>query len=164
MPIEIHLHDLRRGSVKLSGELPAAELQLEIRDELMRAERPLRYDLEIETLADALLARGRLELALDCTCGRCLKEFVQPLVLADWALHLPFGGEGGIPPAASVVDLTPHLREDILLALPQHPLCETGCQGLRTQPEAEIPEQGGAGSASGAVSSSVWSDLDRLKL
>jgi uncharacterized protein len=164
MPLEIHLGELVRGACKVRGELAAAELGLERLDELIGVHQPLRYDLEVERLDEALLARGRLELVLDCTCSRCLREFAYPVVLADWALHLPVEGEEGLPPGVRVVDLTPHIREDILLLFPQHPLCKSGCAGLPVRPGADFSEHGGTDSATGAGSSSVWSDLDRLKL
>jgi len=58
------------------------------------------------------------------------------------------------------VDLTPFLREDILLTLPQHPLCKPDCRGL---------SQFAAGGASGPTSqtnagASAWAALNKLKL
>jgi uncharacterized metal-binding protein YceD (DUF177 family) len=56
------------------------------------------------------------------------------------------------------VDLTPFLREDILLALPQHPLCSSDCKGLLRKYEREaIP-------GSGRDKPSAWSELDKLDL
>jgi uncharacterized metal-binding protein YceD (DUF177 family) len=56
------------------------------------------------------------------------------------------------------VDLTPYLREDIFLALPQHPLCATDCQGL-------LGEFGRKTSTpSGKDRTSPWGELDKLDL
>lgn len=163
MPLEVHLHSLLREPAHLRGELSADELGLDLRDDLIRAPWPLTYAVEAQLMGEALLARGRLELALGCTCCRCLKEFVHCVVLTDWAVLVPFGGEDGVPPGSEVVDLTPQVREDILLAFPQHPVCEPGCQGLVTRPGVNFPEPGGQGPTDGGGASSVWSDLDRLK-
>jgi len=46
-----------------------------VHDELIRAERPLRYDLTAELLGQAVLVTGSLALPLDCECARCLKKF-----------------------------------------------------------------------------------------
>jgi uncharacterized metal-binding protein YceD (DUF177 family) len=54
------------------------------------------------------------------------------------------------------VDLTPFLREDSLLGLPQHPLCRSDCPGL-TQADPEPSK------ASQPAKSGVWSQLDQLK-
>jgi uncharacterized metal-binding protein YceD (DUF177 family) len=54
--------------------------------------------------------------------------------------------------------LTPYLREDILLALPQHPLCEPECGGLKLPARAKDPEKTAGNTAS------AWDALDKLKL
>jgi uncharacterized protein len=58
-----------------------------------------------------------------------------------------------------VVDLTPYIREDIVLAFPQHPLCKPDCQGL------ENPRKGSAADAQheSELTSSAWSELNKLK-
>jgi uncharacterized metal-binding protein YceD (DUF177 family) len=56
------------------------------------------------------------------------------------------------------VNLTPYIREDILLALPQHPLCEPECGGLK--PPASLKDPG----EMSEKASSAWSELDKLKL
>ena len=61
---------------------------------------------------------------------RCLKEYPHRLVLENWTRHLPLEGEERAPIVNDCVDLTPFLREDILLEFPQHPLCEAECRGL----------------------------------
>ncbi len=75
MPLKINLRHLEEHEVRLQGELPAGELDFDLHDELIRAEKPLRYDLTAEKLHDAVLVQGRLELTLDCQCVRCLKSF-----------------------------------------------------------------------------------------
>ena len=60
------------------------------------------------------------------------------------------------------MDLTPYLREDILLALPQHPLCLNDCQGLLREdgPGAQSPASKGLEEDQ----ASPWGDLDKLDL
>ena len=58
------------------------------------------------------------------------------------------------------MDLTPYLREDILLEFPQHPLCEADCAGLPNRAEKEAGSATGAGQTPG---SPVWSELNKLK-
>ena len=40
-------------------------------------------------------------------------------------------GEDRVAVDNDCVDLTPYLREDILLEFPQHPLCKPECRGLK---------------------------------
>jgi uncharacterized protein len=122
--------------VKLDGELSAEELDLDIHDETLQARQPLKYEIEVERIEQSLLLRGRLNLLLDCECVRCLKPFKYRLSLDSWACHVPLEGEEAAegeqaaPIVNDCVDLTPYLREDILLEFPQHPLCDAECHGL----------------------------------
>ena len=89
MSLKINLRHLEETGIHLIGEIPVAELDLGVNDELIHTEKPLRYDLSVELLHDAILATGSLSLPLDCECGRCLKKFKSELKLDGWAAHLP---------------------------------------------------------------------------
>ena len=158
MSLKVNLRHLDDHELHLKGELPVAELDLGVTDELIHAEKPLRYDLTVELLHDALLVQGSLVLPLDCECGRCLKKFKTELKLSSWALHLPLEGEDKVSVENDCVDLTPFMREDILLDFPQHPLCKTDCAGMKNQsqaPKAKDAEES---------ASATWAELDKLKL
>ena len=162
MPITINLRHLEQDDVHLDDELPAEELDLDIRDELIEANQPLKYDLEVQKLEHNLLVQGKLSLKLDCTCVRCLKKFEFVLKLDPWTAHVPLQGEEAVPVANDFVDLTPYIREDILLAFPQHPLCAAECRGL---PKTFIGKGKKPSTASSeAGSSSAWAELNKLKL
>ena len=156
--LKINLRHLEEHGLHLKGELPVAELDLGVNDELIRTEKPLRYDLSVELLHDAVLATGSLSLSLDCECGRCLKKFKTELKLTGWAAHLPLEGEEKVSVENDCVDLTPFVREDMLLNFPQRPLCKPDCAGLK--------KKGKAGEAEGRETAkpAVWSELDKLKL
>ena len=136
MSLKVNLRHLEEHGIHLKGELPAAELDLGVNDELIRVEKPLRYDLTVELLHDAVLVTGSLALPLECECARCLKKFETELKLAGWALHLPLEGEDKVSVENDCVDLTPFMREDILLDFPQHPLCKPDCAGLKNKDSA----------------------------
>jgi uncharacterized metal-binding protein YceD (DUF177 family) len=55
------------------------------------------------------------------------------------------------------VDLTPFVREDILLGFPQHPLCKPDCGGLKKN---QAQKTGGRDKSESAA----WAELDKLKL
>ncbi len=111
----------------------------------------------MELLHDAILVTGSLALPLECECARCLKKFKTELKLAGWAAHLPLEGEDKVAVENDCVDLTPFVREDILLDFPQHPLCRPDCAGLKNKAarKAEAVEKPAA---------DVWAKLDKLKL
>ena len=162
MPLVINLRHLEAHSLKLKGELPPEELNLDLRDDLVRAEKPLQYDLEAEQMEDGLLLQGRLLLPLQCLCVRCLKPFAFRLQLDKWAQLLPLAGEEKVSVVNDCVDLTPFVREDILLAFPQHPLCKTDCSGLPKTFIGKVKKPCGAGQTK--AQASAWAALDKLKL
>jgi uncharacterized protein len=160
MPITVNLRHLEARNKRLQGELPVSELDLDTRDELIQPRRPLEYDLEVQKLDEGLLVQGKLRLVLDCECARCLKPVEHPIELDPWTAHLPLAGEEQVPVVNDVVDLTPTIREDILLEFPQHPLCDPECVGL---PNSLTSKKKKAGSGRAEGGSSAWSELNKLK-
>ena len=130
MPLAVNLRHLDDHPLHLSGELPSKDLDIETRDEVIQLGPPLEHDLQVEKIEEGLLVTGSLRLALDCQCVRCLKRFQYPLELSPWTCHLPLAGEDAVPVVNDCVDLTPYMREDILLEFPQHPLCGPECRGV----------------------------------
>jgi uncharacterized protein len=163
MPLLINIRHLeKKPTLTLSGELSPAELELESLDELVQAKLPLQYDLEVQELDKGILVQGSLRLTLRCECARCLKPFTHELMLDGWTCHLPLEGQEKVPVCNDSVDLTPYLREDILLAFPQHPLCKPECGGL-PGPLRNLASDAGVVPKSNETSS-AWAELDKLKL
>jgi len=160
MPLIVNLRTLARESVALRGEMPAADFDFALRDEMVQATSPVKFDLEAELLEDALLVRGSLRLTLECECVRCLKKFPQALELDGIALHLPLAGEDALPVDNDNADLTPFLREDMLLEFPQHPLCKPDCAGMKKTGKSQAPKSG----EKPASEASAWAELNKLKL
>jgi len=162
MGLTINIRRLESHALQLVGEMPAVELDLPRVDEMIRFGDRLRYDLKIERQDQAFLVHGHLEIQLLCECVRCLKRFDRELNLSEWTCFLPLDGDEKVLVTNDSVDLTPYVREDIVLALPQHPLCEPDCGGFKS---ARLPED--TGSACGVREGHPiphWSDLDKLKL
>ena|SRR5258708_477046 len=155
MSLKVNLRHLEAHEIHLKGELPVEELDFDVRDELIRAEQPLLYDLTVEKLHDSILVRGKLELTLDCECVRCLKPFEQKIKLEHWAQHLPLDGDEKVSVENDFVDLTPFAREDILLEFPRHPLCKPDCGGLKKSAKKPAVKQ---------EKESAWAELNKLKL
>jgi len=161
MPLLVNLRHLEAHNVRLEGELPVEELDLDTRDETIRAKAPLQYDFEVQKLEHSLLAQGRLQLTLDCQCVRCLKSFKHTIKLDHWASHLPLEGEESVPVVNDCVDLTPYVREDILLEFPQHPLCDAECRGLPNSISGKATKP--LKSDQAETGSTAWSELNKLK-
>jgi len=153
MSLKVNLRHLEVHELHLKGDLSAEALDLGLQDEMVQAHKPLHYDLQVEKVAHGVLVQGKLALTLDCQCVRCLKSFETTIELPHWTLHLLLEGEEKVSVDNDCVDLTPFVREDMLLEFPQHPVCQPECAGLsknrRGQPEKKP---------------SAWNELDKLRL
>ena len=160
MALIINLRLLSQETLFLQGELSPAELDFGLRDDMFNISLPVKYDLEAEMVDDAMLVRGRLSAELECECVRCLKSFTRPLELPELTLHLPLTGEEAVTIDNDNVDLTPYLREDMILEFPQHPLCKPDCAGLKKIDKNQAPKTGGEPESA----ASAWAELNKLKL
>src|SRR3989442_1374714 len=123
MPLLVNLRHLEDKILHLKDTMSVQEVDADPLDELIHVAQPLSYDLQIEKLEKGVLVQGALRLTLNCECARCLKPFQHHLALAHWTCHLALEGDEKVTVNNDCVDLTPYIREDILLAFPQRPLC-----------------------------------------
>ena len=159
MSLKVNLRLLEKGDLHLDGAVPASELAPDFQDELMRLSHPVEYELDVQKQSSGLLVTGTLSTHVDCECARCLKPFLLPVRVDGFSLLVPLEGEDALPVDGDFADLTPAVREDILLALPTNPLCSADCRGLEPKArarESQVRDQAGPNTA--------WSALDKLKL
>jgi uncharacterized metal-binding protein YceD (DUF177 family) len=152
--VKIHLKQISAEGLHLKGEedCPLTELEAEG----IRCAGPLRYDLEVGVSAGALWASGSLEQPVEMNCVACLEKFVHEIKVPSFALHKELQGP-------EIVDLTPFVREDLLLNLPAHPRCDRDggrvCKAANLRADAiarsEIPPE---------KREHDWEALDKLKL
>lgn len=159
MPVRVNLRHLEDANVHLEGEIEPAELDCDNVDEVIHVRKPLSYVLDVERANQTLLVTGRVTQPLLCECVRCLQPFEKVIELTPWECVVPLEGEDRAPVDNDCVDLTPFLREDILLAFPQHPLCKPQCNGL--PPDKKI--FGGGDAALTTENASAWAELNKLK-
>jgi uncharacterized protein len=160
MALKLNIRRLEDRDAALEGELTPEELDLDCADELAHVRQPLHYELKAHKAGRNVVVEGRLELILDCECARCLKPFQQRLEVPEWMVDISLEGDEKAEIKDDSVDLTPFLREDILLEFPQHPLCNAECAGLANRTEKSAKQNKGAGQTHG---SSAWAELNKLK-
>jgi uncharacterized metal-binding protein YceD (DUF177 family) len=146
--MKIHLKQIPPKGLHLKGEedCPIPELEAEE----IRCVGPLSYDLEIGVSHDALWAKGSLRQSVELRCVACLETFRHQIRLPAFAVHIELVGP-------EIVDLTPYIREEILLNLPAHPHCDRDGGQICIAAEAESEERD-------TKRRSDWSALDKLKL
>jgi hypothetical protein len=146
--VKIHLRQIPAEGLHLEGEEDCPIPELETQG--IRCIGPMRYDIDLGVSGHALWANGSLRQPVEVSCVSCLEKFVYDINVPAFALHTELHGP-------ETVDLTPFIREDILLNLPAYPHCdrEGGRVCKASIPEAKEPA---------TKRPPDWSPLDKLKL
>jgi uncharacterized protein len=118
MSLKIDPNGLPVDGLHVEGRLAPALFGFRPEDEV-RPLSPLEYDLTVTRDEDDLIVIGRVTASFELECGRCAERFQLRVDLPQYVLDVPVENGGAI-------DLTTWLVEDMLLALPTFPRCETG--------------------------------------
>jgi DUF177 domain-containing protein len=143
--VKIKVRDIEAAAKELHYQEPSEEIGqlLDSPAHDYRLPRSLTVRLSYYRAGSDLFFRGRVEADVIGSCSRCLEEYAFPLAL-DFAFVLVprhGGAEEGLEEddrdlsyyEGEEVDLSPLLREQVLLALPTRPLCRENCAGLCPQ-------------------------------
>ena len=149
--MKIHLKQIPPEGLRLEGEENC--LVTELKAEGIRCAGPLRYQIDIGVAEGSLWANGTLTQPIELTCVSCLERFVHEIKVPAFALHTELNGP-------ETVDLSPFMREDILLNLPAHPRCDREGGRVCKAPGAALK----AVNESEAKREHDWEALDKLKL
>ncbi len=150
--MKVHINQIPIEGKHIEGEADHGLLDLH-EPEMVRAVSPVSYSLEVGLSEGGLFATGQIGVDFEVKCVNCLESFSYPVAIDDFACQIELTG-------AEMVDLTPSVREDILLALPPHPHCDWS--GERTCNRALRPPN--TESDPSSESSEVWGALDQLKI
>jgi len=146
--MKVHLKQIPAHGLHLDGneDCPIHDVE----PEGIRCAGPLHYNIDVGVTGGALWARGLLSQQVELSCVSCLEKFVYQIQVPGFAVHTELHGP-------ATVDLTPFIREDLLLNLPAHPRCDREgnrvCEGKRSEAVQEDTKR-----------KSDWSALDKLKL
>jgi uncharacterized metal-binding protein YceD (DUF177 family) len=148
--MKIHLKQIPAEGLHLEDEENCLIPELE--NEEIRCAGPLQYNLDVGVSGGALWANGSLKQPVELRCVSCLEKFEHTIEVAAFALHTELHGP-------ETVDLTPFMREDILLNLPAHPHCDRDgsriCKAAHSDRETLEQED---------ERKPDWSALDKLKI
>ena len=126
---------LRQPGTQRQVELVVAQDDLDVVDPHLSGD--IAVDLVLESAVDDIGVTGRLTVAWADECRRCLTPLADMLLVdvdERYAEPDPTGYRLVDPAAFPIehgqIDLTPMVREEILLAVPDAPLCRPDCAGL----------------------------------
>jgi uncharacterized protein len=146
--MKAHLKQIPPEGLHLEGEeaCPISDVQAED----MRCVGPMSYNIDIGVSGGALWATGSLNQSVELRCVVCLQNFVHEIRAPAFAMRTELQGP-------ETVDLTPFMREELLLNLPPHPRCDRDgravCRGAQPQP-----------ASTEAKRKADWSALDKLNI
>jgi uncharacterized metal-binding protein YceD (DUF177 family) len=151
--MKVHLRQIHADGLHLEGEEECPIPDLAAED--VRCNGPLRYALDLGTAEGAMWATGSLAQPVELRCVRCLEPFPFEIEAKAFSIHVDLTGP-------ELIDLTPYLREDLLLNLPAHPRCDR--EGGRVCPVQKPGETGPPTPEADGKRQPDWSVLDKLKL
>ncbi len=122
--IILPLKNLDREGVRLQGSVHCSKMMLESEPHAAFSS-PISYDLSARPVSGGVVVKGTVSTVMDCQCGRCLRRYQHRVDLRN-VCHFYEKS------AKEEIDLTPDIREDIIIALPQNFICGEGCKGLCT--------------------------------
>jgi uncharacterized metal-binding protein YceD (DUF177 family) len=146
--MKIHLKQVPAQGLQLDGDEDCPIHDLEA--EGIRCAGPLHYNIDVGVAGGALWARGSLSQPVELRCVSCLENFVHDIQVPAFAVHTELQGP-------ETVDLTPFIREDLLLNLPAHPRCDTDGNSVCKPKQSKTVEQD-------TKRKLDWSALDKLNL
>ena len=146
--MKVHLKQIPAQGLHLEGEEDCPIQELE--SEEIRCAGRLHYDLDFGVAGGALWANGSLSQPVELRCVSCLENFVHDVRAPAFAVHMELRGP-------ETVDLTPSMREEILLNLPAHPHCDRDGDRVCQAKQVKTAEQD-------TRRESDWSALDKLKI
>ena len=146
--MKVHLKQIPPQGLHLNGEEDCPIQELE--PEEIRCAGPLRYDVDIGVANGGLWANGSLFQPVELRCVACLQNFAHEVHVPAFAVHIDL-------PGPETIDLTPFMREDLLLNLPAHPHCDRDGDRVCKARQIKTADED-------AKRKPDWSQLDKLKL
>ncbi len=144
----LSLTAVAREPVRIRGEIAADDPAWE--GTAFEFVGPPRVDAEARSVGEGVLVRGEIVARIKTSCRRCLNPvqvdvrdsiglLYEPLAAKD---EDELGGEvHALPDRGDRLDLTPAIREQLVLRIPDYVVCRESCRGLCPRCGAELNVQ-----------------------
>ena len=132
--LRLNIREFRDGPVSTQGALQPEDPAFA--GLALRLLGPVQVDGALQRAGNDFLWRGHLRAQFDGECRRCLTDLTLEL---DDDVDVLFSADPDLAedpsvypldPLAEVIDLTPAIREELVLRLSAFPLCRPDCKGL----------------------------------
>lgn len=147
--IGVHLRQISSEGLRVEGGEDASFLELDGIEQ--KATGPVGYSLDAGISGGGVFATGRVWVPMELRCVACLRPFRFMAESDSFAAQVEIDGR-------EFVDFSPFVREELLLALPNHPRCDLN-GGLHCP--YQRPE--GSGGGNRRATKSAWDQLDKFK-
>jgi uncharacterized protein len=165
--MRVRVRDLSAGVHRQSFQEPAGSLDLD--EEQYHFTKPISVECTLQKVGEQIVCRARVTTSIELECSRCLEPREEEIG-EEMTLLIALSGRperaGEDPevkvvlPGAEEVDLSEEIRQTVLLAIPEKPLCQDDCLGLCPQCGTNLNLE--RCHCQGKVADSRWSGLQKL--
>ncbi len=166
--MRVNIDEIKEDGLERAWDLTREAVDEIVRDDRAgyRAAAPAHVDARLSKVERRVLLRATSRARLTAPCGRCLTPVTVEVPVDVDLTFVPadesrLDGGGAVKdrgtshsaasfePAAvneessagTVIDLDPYVREQLLLAIPQYPVCQEACKGLCPSCGANLNER-----------------------
>ena len=151
--MKIDPRQIPEEGLELTGSIPLSDYDIPIGE--IRGWDKIHYHFQLNKVGAEVTITGTLVSNFDTPCARCLDFIPWELKINDFCQVLA-------APDDALLDLTPLIREDIILALPLAARCELDGAG-RCPRSGRVYAPPSQDDFAEKRRASVWRDLDQLK-
>ena len=119
--MKIIINQVPAEGLFLKQEISPAQLDLDTA--LIKLRSPVKLAARISRITNVLTVDLSINAVIFADCSRCLSEF-------DWVFNKDMQLSFALDNSDIFIDLTPNIREEIILDYPIKPLCSLSCKGL----------------------------------
>lgn len=151
--MKIDLRNISPDGLKIEINEPVKILNIEVPGAEFKE--PVKVSILVNRTGNTLLVNGGIRTSAGMECSRCLKKIKRLLENKNFNITRDITGQ-------TEVDLTPDIREEIVLLLPTKPLCKEDCKGLCPSCGQDLNEK--KCSCKPSTGQIRWERLNKLKL
>jgi uncharacterized protein len=119
--VKIQVSKIPPEGLTLEGAIDAAALDLDT--DMIFVKDPVSVEAQITLITNTVTAEVSIRTSIHALCSRCLCDFAREMKKKFRLTYI-------VNKPDQEIDMTPDIREEIILDYPIKPLCQEGCKGL----------------------------------